>query len=150
LTGSRVGSTTTVANLEFPVLATSGPVIHVYRSAEELTNWDARTLVSEFARHLSLIDSTLSGYRVLGIRKVGIVQPFWGWRLLEPRRIRVELKLGPPEQLKLDDVKQRLFQAFDHAPDFWESGGDLEDQKDEIRSMRNFEEMVRHFLPKRK
>lgn len=140
MTGTR---TTTTAALAYPVLGFSQGHVITVRDEETLTTAGKRGLKSGWFDKLYLVDADGRGYPVKKAEQSGYVPPFLGFRLFDTRKIRVALTLGEPEDLGLDEVKERLYRVFDRDPAFWEAGvGDLEELKSQVRAARNVPELV--------
>jgi hypothetical protein len=120
--------------VNFPALALSGPIAHVYFSWEQLTRCTSQALKNGWFKNLVLIDSSGRQFRLSNARKIGPAGPLWGFHPFG-RRVRiVPLITAEASAVTLSQVKVQVSRTIAADRAFWSSGGALEALESDLAS----------------
>lgn len=127
----------------FPVICFSQNYMTSFADEDAFTQCGKLALKQGYFANMFVVDSQGRGYEIKGANQIGYVGPCWGYRFLKSRQIRVEPHFtSHPICVSLDELKQKVCQTYDRDPGFWESLGELDDLKAEIRACETHKEVI--------
>lgn len=126
----------------FPVICIKGGWIQVYGTDERFRKASRRDLRTDAFNGLFVADAAGQAWVVLCAEKTQdkpvrlLPGPF------SPRFFTVHLTYQEgPVPLSLQDLKQRICEAYDLDPYHWEAAGDLDELKRRVQEAETFEEL---------
>lgn len=134
------------AKIIFPALVFCRGHLSFAPDPDFLTRSHKIALRKGLFRDSFIIDSGGMKYLVKDVREREGIPPFWGWRLLSVREIRVDLTFDDGRQLNPEELKQLVCQAIDKANDFWDSRVEgVEGIKRRVQAANGFDEIIEVF-----
>jgi hypothetical protein len=132
--------------IRFPLLAIDRQgLIQAFRDREKLETCNTLGLKNGYYIGLLLIDPSGQCWEVLSATRIANVTPWRPWFFLFPRQIRVRLDVVKIKTFQLHELKERVCQAIDQLPHFWEAAEDPEDTKARVRNFPTIESLITMF-----
>lgn len=111
--------------IQYPALIYSKGHVFPYKNGK-LGVCSAKALKDGFYGDLFVIDCVLNKFQIEGIKVLGGVLPFWGYRLLFYRQLKVELYFKDPFLVSIEQARAETIQAVLRGRDFWEAAWNTE------------------------
>lgn len=135
--------------IHFPALSYDQEWLGAIESLDGLSRPSRLAVKKGFYKQLVLVDSSLREFRIVSFKKIRTLFRFSFRGFLElidrnPRWL-VEITLGPPSGVSLDEVKRLISTSFAKRKDFWEEMADFEEFRGKIATASSMAEIFAIF-----
>jgi len=133
---------TDLQRVRFPVLRISRRgLLEVSDDEDALTVCGTAALASGHFTDATIIDVAGHRFRIRGATKVVSVGPFFGFRLMLSRRIKVRYELEPQPNLEVATAKELVLKAMRQTHHFWNARADAAEVRALVRQATSFREL---------
>ena len=134
--------------VKYPAILFDSPTIfEVVEREEQLTICSKTALRRGYYKKLRIFDSSGRSYLINSAKKIGTLGRFWGYNFFLNQTVRVELEFSKKvEETFLEDLKEKILNAFDKGRNFWGSRGDLPELKKLVREAKTHFELIQRLV----
>lgn len=99
---------------------------------------------------MTIIDADGRLLTVAGVKRVGYVPPFLGFRLFTARLKRIERELRDSTELSIQEIQDRVWRGIMKNKSFWESAWDQEELQRGLQSCPSVSAIVDLLVPEKR
>lgn len=128
--------------MQYPVICLSQGWIQSEISEQSLTRCGIKAFKNGWYKKMIIIDSDGVEYVVKDVYQVGYDGPFWGFRFLKQRQIKVDLEIEMSKKLDIDTFQNMIYDYIKKKASFWSSGGSITEIKRQIKESKTFRDII--------